>query len=159
MNAIKYSISGVVRLFEHYKETEDYIREESRITGINFDTAFQNIDLSSPEFWGDNYLLKSSYFSKNGGNPICHCTWDISIFAPYIYGEFKGEALELDGGGYFKEDENDGVLRLEPSFDVTHKISYHFEASVVSSVPVPAAIYFFLSGLAGLAVVRGRYKS
>jgi len=57
-------------------------------------------------------------------------------------GEFDGTSLELNGGGYFKQD--DDVFHIETSLDASNYISYHIEANVVSAVPFPQLFIFSL---------------
>ncbi len=155
-----YPIAGTITLLERYKRTVSYSLDETKLTSIDFESNIKNIDLSSTEFWNDAFSLEYSFIDHFPGNWICACitSSSFSIGEAFIKGEFDGEFLELNGGGIFKEDANDGVLRLEPSFDATHKITYHIEAAVVSAVPVPAAIYFFFTALGGLAFVKSRNK-
>ena len=76
----------------------------------------------------------------------------VSIDGPYLNAEFDGVSLELKGGGYFKQ--HDGVFQLESSFKASNYISYHIEANVVSTIPVPASFYLFFTSLIGLLVTR-----
>jgi len=156
---MEYSISGGGELFVRYDEDQFHILNQTRLTSLNVDSEFNNIDLSSAGFWDENYMLQYDYVQKTPDNSICSCSTMIDINAPYMNGEFDELGLELNGGGFFKQDEIDGVFRLEQAFGLaTHKISYHIEASVVSAVPVPAAIYFFFTGVAGLVLTRNRYS-
>ncbi len=164
----KYSISGSISIFEKHVETETYILDESKITSIAFESIFDNIDLSSSYFWNDNLILVDHLVIKDPDyHEICACSITRNVFSPYINGEFNGQRLELNGGGLFNQDELDGFFRLHPSIGATHEISYHIEASVissvpaasevVSSVPIPAAFYLFLSGLISLVFSQRKH--
>ncbi len=155
----EYKVSGQISLSEKHEETGGYRLDETKLTSIDFESKLNNIDLSSSEFWNANLVLVYGFLDKDPGGWICSCeTTVLQLFgAPFINAEFNGEALELNGGGIFKEDENDGILQLESGFDATHKVTYHIEASVVSAVPIPAAFYFFFSSIVGLVITRHRY--
>jgi len=156
---VKYSISGGVGIFERNEKYESYTLNETKITALEVESAFNSIDLSSTYYWDENYVIRDDFAGDPFSNVICACIVMVNFDAPYINGEFDGQFLELNGGGFFKEDEVDGVFGLElTSGGATHQISYHIEASVVSSVPVPAAIYFFFTGVAGLVLTRKRYS-
>ncbi len=153
---VEHSISGMIGLFERFENTEFWILNETRLSSLSIQSEFDNVDLSELGFWNDNYTLVYDYVYKNPINWICSCSTMIDFDAPYIDGEFSGEELILEGGGYFKQDASDGVFQLESVFGATNYISYHIEANLVSAVPVPAAFYLFFSGMVGLVVSRAR---
>lgn len=155
----KYSISGKVSILDEHVETGGYLQDQVKMTSIDIESLFNNIDLSSSgDFWNDDYQFEYNFVDKIPSNWICACltSFTINFFGARNEGKFDGQKLEYTGEGIFKKDENSEVFLLEPSFDATHKISYHIEANVVSSVPVPSAFYLFFSGVAGLIFNRTR---
>jgi len=151
----KYSLSGKMTVVtEYYAESWLSWSSSGTVASSNVESSFDSVDFSSSAFfWGDGYSLwdDSTFY-------VCACfTW-VDINAPSIDGEFEEGALELNGSGLFNYDEVTGMFQLDSSLsgEASHQITYHIEANVVSSVPVPAAFYLFFSGLSGLMITRFR---
>lgn len=145
-------------ILDEHVETAGYLREQIKITSINIESQFNNIDLPiNDNFWNEDYRFDYLFVDKTPSNHICACITmvNIDLAGPHNEGVFDGQKLEYTGEGLFKQDDSDMFL-LESSFDATHKISYHIEANVVSTIPVPTAFYFFSSGIFGLMFNRIR---
>jgi len=152
--SIEYAISGQLTLSDRYFEDQYQKLEETKLTSITVQSDFENIDISSSDFWNENYTLKYLLESKAPDNLFCACAVTDQFSTVSMEGSFDGAHLELNGRGLFSQ-YTDGKFYLEPSMLLaTHTISYHIDASVVSSVPVPPAFYLFFSGVAGLIFSR-----
>lgn len=153
---IRHSIAGEITLFEKHFENAYLIIDQTRVTSINFESEFKEIDLPPSGFWAEDYNIKDEHIEKPFMNSICVGFWcgggwiSATPFGPSQSGSFDGENLILSGSGIFKQDEADGLFRLDHVWSATHKISYHIEASVISSVPLPAAFYLFICALGGI---------
>jgi len=155
----RYLMAGEMMVVTKYKEEQGYWDSQGKVSEINIESEFEGIDFFSDSFfWGENYSLWSDFFYKDGSNPICVCITMVDVFAPSINGTFEQGVLELNGSGLFDKDELTGAFQLDStsSGNTTHQITYHIEAKVVSSVPVPAAFYLFCSAISGLMITRFR---
>lgn len=153
---IRHSIAGEITLFEKYFENAYSIIDQTRVTSISFESEFKEIDLPPSGFWAEDYNIKDEHIEKPYMNSICvgfWCGWgwiSATPFGPSQSGSFDGENLMLSGSGTFKQDEADGIFRLHDVWIATHKINYQIEATVISSVPLPAAFYLFICALGGI---------
>jgi len=151
----EYSLSGKMTVVtEYYAESWLSWSSSGTVASSNIESSFDSIDFSSSAyFWGENYSLwdYSTFF-------VCACITQVNINAPSLDGTYQDGALELNGSGLFNYDEVTGMFGLDSSFSggASHQITYHIEANVVSSVPVPAAFYLFFSALSGLMMTRFR---
>jgi hypothetical protein len=153
---IRHSIAGEIILFEKHFEDAYSVIDQTRVNSINFESEFKEIDLSSLSFWAEGYNVNYQYVNKVPINYYCNCSvlWDIDFGAPTQSGSFDGATLNLSGSGTFKQDEADGIFRLHHFWNATHKINYHIEATVISSVPLPAAFYLFICALGGIMTMN-----
>ncbi len=152
----KYPISGIIELYDRYYDSETYREELTKITNINIDSGLSNIALDPDFFWVRTQVVRKDHWDKTA---ICGCI--TNAFPPDYFSTqktsfFDGESLSLNGDGNFLLDETSGLYVIQSDSDSTHRIRYHIEANVVSSVPIPASLYLFLSGLGLLARFRLR---
>ncbi len=149
-----YTISGKIELNDKYYESESIISFITKITSISFDSKLSNIDFDTDYFWSSSEKAREISIYLEGGWIEASTPLPPPYYSTHKGATFDGESLLLFGDGNFKLDEASGLYVIQSDESSTHRIRYHIEANVVNTIPVPSAIYLFLSGLGVLTGYR-----